>query len=112
MKPQQLPQTISPKGWEQVQQDPELMQFALEALQLSAALCEVYASNAAAARACDPRVPDLLMATSRLRNRRRALLRHIYEKEYRAHFVERAKLHVSPLCTSITVVSPLSDPCP
>jgi hypothetical protein len=111
---QQLPQTISPEGWEQVQQDPELMQFALEASQLSAALCEVYGSNAAAARACDPRVPDLLTATSGLKNRRRALLRHIYQEEYRAQFVERAQLHVSPLCTSTTVVNPLSvsDPLP
>jgi hypothetical protein len=111
---QQLPQTISPEGWEQVQQDPELMQFALEASQLSAALCEVYGSNAAAARAYDPRVPDLLAATSRLKNRRRALLRHVYQEEYRAQFVERAQLHVSPLCTSTTVVSPLlaSGPLP
>ncbi|TVY14354.1 hypothetical protein LARI1_G007977 [Lachnellula arida] len=105
---QQLPQTISPEGWEQVQQDAELVQFALEASQLSAALCEVYGSNAAATRACDPRVPDLLTATSRLKNRRRALLRHIYQEEYRAQFVERAQLHVSPLCTSTTVVNPLS----
>ena len=109
---QQLPQTISPEGWEQVQQDPEFMQFALEASQLSAALCEVYESNAAAARAYDPRVPDLLAATSRLNTRRRALLRHVYQEEYRAHFVERAQLYVSPLCTSTAVVSPLSDPLP
>jgi hypothetical protein len=111
---QQLPRIISPEGWERVKQDAELVQFALEASQLSAALCEVYGSNAAATRACDPRVQDLLTATSRLKNRRRALLRHIYQEEYRAQFVERPQLHVSPLCTSTTVVNPLSasDPLP
>jgi hypothetical protein len=81
-----LPQTISPKGYEKVNQDPELVQFNLEASQLTEALCELYGSTAAAIRSGDPRASALLAAVSRVQNRRRVLLRHVYQEEYRGHF--------------------------
>jgi hypothetical protein len=106
---QQLPQTISPEGWEKVQQDPELIQYGLETSQLSTALCEVYGSTGAAARSCDPRVPDLLAASFRLTNRRRVLLRRVYQEEYRKHFTERAQAQVLALPTSTTTVDSYSE---
>jgi hypothetical protein len=83
---QQLPQTISIEGWQMVQQDPEIVNESLETSQVRSDLCKLYGSTSAAIRACDSRVESLIVATARLKNRRRVLMAAIYHEEYRIAF--------------------------
>jgi hypothetical protein len=109
---QQLPQTISPEGWERIEQDPDVIQYGLETSQINADLREQYGSIAAAVRSCDHRVRDLLASTARLKNRRRVLVRRIYEEEYRRAFVECAYPQVSITSTLMTTVNHHPEPGP
>jgi hypothetical protein len=91
---QDLPQTISAEGWQKLEQDPEVIQYSLETTQISTTLSELYGSISAAVRSTDERVPDLLAATARLKNRRRVLLRRVYGEEYRRLFTDHARPQV------------------
>lgn len=101
---QQLPQTISPEGWQRLEQDPEVIQYGLETSQIRADLRESYGSTATAVYSCDHRVPDLLAATARLKNRRRVLLKYIYNEEYRKAFAKYCHPQISTPSTPRTTI--------
>jgi hypothetical protein len=107
---QQLPQRISLDGWQRVEQDPEVIQYTLETSQINADLRELYGSTAAALRSCDHRVPDLLAATARLKNRRRVLLRSIYKEEYQTAFAECARPQISTPSALMMTIHPEPGP--
>jgi hypothetical protein len=61
-----------------VQQDPEIVKDSLVTSQIRSNLCKLYGSTSAAVRACDSRIESLIVATVRLKNRRRVLMAAIY----------------------------------
>jgi hypothetical protein len=66
---QDLPQVISPEGWQRVEQDPEVIQYVQEVSQINADLRESYGSTATGVRSCDPMFPT---SSPRLRTSRTA----------------------------------------
>jgi hypothetical protein len=109
---QHLPQTISLEGRQRIEQDPEVIQYSLETSQICASLSELYGSIAAAVRSCNQRVPDLLAATARLKNRRRVLLRRVYREEYRKLFTDHGRPQVPTPSTPMMMINhhPRPDP--
>lgn len=101
---QRLPQTISPEGWQRLEQDPEVIQYGLEASQIRTDLRESYRSAAAAVRSCDHRVPDLLVATARLKSSRRVLLKYIYDEECRKAFAKYCHPQIATPSTPGTTI--------
>ncbi|KAF4636083.1 hypothetical protein G7Y89_g2010 [Cudoniella acicularis] len=107
---QHLPETISPEGWQTIEQDTEVIQYSLETSQMRTSLSELYGSIAAAVRSSDQRVRDLIAATARLKNRRRVLLRRIYGEEYRKLFTDPGRPPVPTPSTPMMMIDHHSWP--